>query len=303
MDIGKKSGQKSGIFPGFAFTQEDMRMLECKDLCFSYEKGKKAPLALDHIQLQVRRGEWVAVIGANGSGKSTLARHLNGLLLPDQGQVALDGHTTDNGQDLRYIRQQVGLIMQNPDNQIVASTVEEDTAFGLENQGLPGELIRQKVDEVLSWLGLADCSQKAPYFLSGGQKQKLAIAGVLVTEPAYLVADEPTSMLDPKGQKDVMDALRKMHREKKMGIVHITHRLEEAAKAERIVVMQQGKIAMSGAPAEIFGQKEKLLALSLRIPTVMQLSDSLAQEGYPTLKGILNLEELVAELCRLPLRT
>ena len=274
-------------------------MIYCDDLCFSYlPNEKEAKNTLNHIQLQIQKGEWVALIGANGSGKSTLAKHLNGLFIPQQGKVMVDGMDASDKKNLLAIRTKVAYIMQNPDNQIVASTVEEDTAFALENLSLPPEEIQRKVNKILQWMGLYEAKEKMAATLSGGQKQKLAIAGALVCEPTYLVADEPTSMLDPVGQKEVMAAFARMHREKGMGIIHITHRLMEAALAQRILVMDEGEIVLQGTPQEIFAQGPILEKYHLHIPPIAELANVLAQEGYPGLQGVLSVEELVTQLCQ-----
>ena len=214
--------------------------------------------ALKGVSLHIGQGEFVAIIGHNGSGKSTLAKHLNALLLPDQGTVTIDGLDIKDKENLWKIRQQVGMVFQNPDNQLIATTVEEDVAFGPENLGIEPLKIRQRVDEALASVGMSEYKNRAPHLLSGGQKQRVAIAGVVAMRPKVLVLDEPTAMLDPLGRKEVMDTVVKLNREEGLTIVYITHFMEEAVLADRVVVMENGLIEMDGSPREIFSQVQKL---------------------------------------------
>ena len=256
-------------------------------------------LALDHVTLSMRHGQFVAVLGMNGSGKSTLARHLNALLLPREGQVLVDGLDTREDQHLWAIRDQVGMVFQNPDNQIVAAIVEEDVAFGPENQGCPSAEIRQRVADALAAVGLTQMRERAPHLLSGGQKQRVAIAGALALRPACLVLDEPTAMLDPSGRQEVLSIVRKLNQELGMTVVWITHFMEEAALADHVVVMADGQIQLQGAPREIFLQAARLRELRLDVPPAVAAAERLRAQGVPLPEGLLTLEELVEALCQL----
>ncbi|HEY8346837.1 MAG TPA: energy-coupling factor transporter ATPase [Symbiobacteriaceae bacterium] len=276
--------------------------IAAEELSFSYTAGapgQEAPLALDHVNLQVRRGEFVAVLGMNGSGKSTLARHINALLLPREGRVLVDGMDTRDERNLWKIRDRVGMVFQNPDNQIVAALVEDDVAFGPENQGQPPEEIRRRVEEALAAVGMTAMRHREPHLLSGGQKQRVAIAGALAMRPACLVLDEPTAMLDPAGRAEVVEVVRRLNREMGMAVVWITHFMEEAALADRVVVMANGRVQMEGPPREVFQQAEKLRALRLDVPPAVAVADRLRAAGVPLPKGILTLDELVEALCQL----
>lgn len=256
-------------------------------------------LALDQVTLSVRPGKFVAVLGMNGSGKSTLARHLNALLLPREGQVLVDGLDTKEEKHLWEIRDRVGMVFQNPDNQIVAAIVEEDVAFGPENQGCPPAEIRQRVSDALAAVGMTPMRERAPHLLSGGQKQRVAIAGALALRPACLVLDEPTAMLDPSGRQEVVSVVRKLNRELGMTVVWITHFMEEAALADHVVVMAGGRIQLEGAPREVFLQTGRLRQLRLDVPPAVAAAERLRAEGVPLPEGLLTLEELVEALCQL----
>jgi energy-coupling factor transport system ATP-binding protein len=256
-------------------------------------------LALDQVHLSVQRGEFVAVLGMNGSGKSTLARHLNALLLPREGTVRVDGMDTREEKHLWEIRDRVGMVFQNPDNQIVAAVVEEDVAFGPENQGCPPPEIRRRVEESLTAVGMVHMRERAPHLLSGGQKQRVAIAGALALRPACLVLDEPTAMLDPSGRAEVVEVVRRLNRELGMAVVWITHFMEEAALADRVVVMADGRVQLEGAPREVFVQSQRLRALRLDVPPAVAAAERLRAGGVPVPHGILSLEELVEALCQL----
>ncbi len=262
---------------------------------FTYGAG----LALDQVDFTVRRGEFVAVLGMNGSGKSTLARHFNALLVPREGTVLVDGMDTREDKHLWAIRDRVGMVFQNPDNQIVAAVVEEDVAFGPENQGLPSAEIRRRVEEALAAVGMIHMAQRAPHLLSGGQKQRVAIAGALALRPACLILDEPTAMLDPSGRAEVGEVVRRLNRELGMAVVWITHFMEEAAEADRVVVMAGGKVVLEGAPQEVFTQTGRLRDLRLDVPPAVAAAERLRQSGVKLPEGILTLEELVEALCRL----
>lgn len=253
--------------------------------------------ALRGVDLSVERGEFVALIGPNGSGKSTLARHFNGLLLPTVGQVWVDGLLTSDPSNLWVVRQRVGMVFQNPDNQLVASTVEEDVAFGPENQALPPAEIRRRVDEALDIVGLADYRTHPPHMLSGGQKQLVAIAGVLATRPACIVLDEPTSMLDPPGRRQVLGAIRRLNAEEGITIVLITQSMDEAAAARRVLVMHAGLVVIDGPPQEIFEEGERLQALGLDLPPAVQIAHRLRDRGMMLPPGLLTVEQLARALC------
>lgn len=277
--------------------------IEVEDVVFAYPspraEGDQVRLALDHVDLQVRQGEFVAVLGMNGSGKSTLARHLNALLLPREGRVLVDGMDTREEKNLWAIRDRIGMVFQNPDNQIVAAVVEEDVAFGPENQGQPPEEIRRRVDEALAAVGMTHMRERAPHLLSGGQKQRVAIAGSLALRPACLVLDEPTAMLDPSGRQEVVEVVRKLNRELHMAVVWITHYMEEAALADRVVVMANGKVQLEGTPREVFAQTARLRELRLDVPPAVAVAERLQQLGVSLPEGILTLDELVEALCQL----
>jgi len=273
-------------------------LIEISNLVHYYRIGEDVVhKALQGVNLTIRDGEFLVILGHNGSGKSTLAKHLNGLLMPDEGDVVVDGMNTKDPDQFWRIRQRVGMVFQNPDNQLIATSVEEDTAFGPENLGLPPEVIRERVDQALASVGMLEYKERAVHLLSGGQKQRVAIAGVMAMEPKVLVLDEPTAMLDPKGRKEVMEAVHKLNQEKGITIVHITHIMEEALDADRIVVMEEGKIVMNGTPREIFRQADKLRALRLDVPYIVDLADQLRKDGLPLPEDILTVEEMVVALC------
>ena len=267
------------------------------------EDGKQVH-ALRGVSLTIDRGEFVAIIGPNGSGKSTLARHLNGLLLPTAGQVWVDGLLTADPSHLPAIRQRVGMVFQNPDNQLVASTVEEDVAFGPENLAVPPDEIRRRVDHAVAIVGLTDYMTHPPHMLSGGQKQKVAIAGALATQPDCIVFDEPNSMLDPPGRQQVLDTIHGLNAEG-MTIVLITQSMDEAATAKRVVVMNAGRIVLDGPPEVVFaapGGEGKhgglpLLEMGLDRPFAAEIAGRLREEGLPLPAGLLTVEQLVAALC------
>ena len=275
--------------------------IEIENLEHEYQTADgKGHKALAGISLSIGKGEFVAVLGANGSGKSTLARHLNGLLLPTTGQVRIDGLSTLEAaekNELWKIRSQVGMVFQNPDNQLIAAIVEDDVAFGPENLGVEPVEIRQRVTEALQAVGMERFRKRAPHLLSGGQKQRVAIAGTLAMETDCLVLDEPTAMLDPQGRKEVMGVVERLHREKGLTVVLITHFMAEAMQAQRVVVMGEGKILMEGSPREIFAQGEKLKSLGLEVPLAGELAERLRKAGLPLPSGpMLTAEELLAGL-------
>ena len=274
-------------------------IMEATRVSFSYEEEAESPLVLDGISLTVGRGEFLAVLGHNGSGKSTLAKHFNAILLPQQGRVVVEGMNTAEEEKLYDIRQTVGMVFQNPDNQIVATIVEEDVAFALENMGVPPAEIRQRVDDALRSVGMYEYREHAPHQLSGGQKQRIAIAGVIAMRPRCIVLDEPTAMLDPRGRAEVMKTLRDLNREHGITIVLITHHMDEAAQCDRVVVVDRGKLLMDGLPREVFSRVEELKAVGLDVPQVTELMHSLRQAGLPVREDIITEEECAEELCRL----
>ena len=252
--------------------------------------------ALRGIDLTIERGEFISIVGPNGSGKSTLARHLNGLLLPTAGQVCVDGLLTSEPHNLWAVRQRVGMVFQNPDNQIVASTVEEDVAFGPENAALPPDEIRRRVDEALATVGLIGYRSSPPQMLSGGQRQLLAIAGLLATRPACLIFDEPASMLDPINRRLVVDAIQRLNAEG-LTIVLITQTMEEAAAARRALVMHQGRIMLDGSPAQVFEQGDQLREWGLDLPTAVEIAHRLRSMGWRLPPDLLTIDQLARALC------
>jgi len=253
--------------------------------------------ALNGVDIAVTQGEFVAVLGHNGSGKSTLAKHINCLLSPTSGTMWVKGISVADDTRLWDIRSSVGMVFQNPDNQIIATIVEEDVAFGPENLGVEPAEIRKRVDEALLSVGMADFSENPPHFLSGGQKQRVAIAGILAMRPDIIVLDEPTAMLDPIGRREVMTVVRKLNREG-ITIIFITHYMDEAAQADRVIVMEEGKVAMTGTPAEVFAQIAPLKAIGLDVPQVAEIADGLRQAGIRLPEGILTVDSLVEAICQ-----
>ncbi len=273
-------------------------MLEVKNVCHAYRnENDEELLALDHVTLQIAAGEFVAVIGRNGSGKSTLAKHLNALLIPNEGSCIIDGMDTRNSAHIWDIRQRVGMVFQNPDNQIVASIVEEDVAFGPENLGFPPAEIVRRVEEALRQVGMTEYRLHGPHLLSGGQKQRVAIAGVLAMHPRCLVLDEPTAMLDPVGRAEVLDAVCRLHREEGITVVYITHFMEEAVAAGRVVVMDAGRVILDGAPAEVFHDVDRIRDLGLDVPVSADVAAQLRRRGMNLPGGITTNEGLAKALC------
>ena len=267
-----------------------MAIIETRDLSFRYDE--QSGLALDGVNLSIEEGSFTAVLGHNGSGKSTFAKHLNAILLPTGGTVWVGGIDTKEESRLFDIRKTAGMVFQNPDNQIVANVVEEDVAFACENMGLPPAEIRSRVDEALSAVGMTEFARHAPHLLSGGQKQRIAIAGVLAMRPRCIVMDEPTAMLDPSGREEVIAAVRKLNQETGMTVVLITHHMDEAALADRVIVMKGGKVALDGTPRQVFSQVERMEELSLTVPQTVLLLRELNRDGAG-----LSLEALSPEEC------
>ena len=274
-------------------------IMEATKVSFSYEEEPDAPLVLDGVSLSVHRGEFLAVLGHNGSGKSTLAKHFNAILLPREGRVLVDGMETTDEDRLYDIRQTVGMVFQNPDNQIVATIVEEDVAFALENMGVPPAEIRQRVDDALRSVGMYQFREHAPHQLSGGQKQRIAIAGIIAMRPKCIVLDEPTAMLDPRGRAEVMRTLRELNRDHGITVALITHYMDEAAQCDRVVVVDGGKLLMDGTPRKVFRQVDRLKGVGLDVPQVTELMHELRQAGLEVREDIITEEECAAELTRL----
>ena len=256
-------------------------MIRTDALSFSYpvEEGQRRTTALEDVTLSIEKGSFVVVLGHNGSGKSTLAKHFNAVLLPSGGAVYVEGMNTQDEDLLLEIRRRVGMVFQNPDNQIVANVVEEDVAFAPENLGVPTAEIRRRVDDALAAVGMTEFTRHAPHLLSGGQKQRVAIAGVIAMEPECIVLDEATAMLDPSGRREVLDTVHRLNRERGITVVHITHHMSEAEDADRVIVMNDGVVAMDGAPREIFSRVEELQALGLAAPDTVELLRRLNRHG------------------------
>lgn len=271
------------------------------DIChvshtFETEEGKTFD-ALKDVTAQIKKGEFTAIIGTNGSGKSTLARHLNALLIPTEGELIVEGMRTSDAGRVWDIRQKVGMVFQNPDNQLVAAVVEEDVAFGPENLGVPPEEIRERVDLALEKVGMTSYRKQAPSMLSGGQKQRVAIAGVLAMKPDCIVLDEPTAMLDPKGRKEVMDTIHELNKKEGITIVLITHFMEEAVTADHILVIDKGVLKMEGTPREIFSQADKVTEIGLDVPVPADLARRLRKKGMAVSERCMTDEELGEALC------
>lgn len=263
---------------------------------FETEEGKTFD-ALKDVTAQIKKGEFTAIIGTNGSGKSTLARHLNALLIPTEGELIVEGMRTSDAGRVWDIRQKVGMVFQNPDNQLVAAVVEEDVAFGPENLGVPPEEIRERVDLALEKVGMTSYRKQAPSMLSGGQKQRVAIAGVLAMKPDCIVLDEPTAMLDPKGRKEVMDTIHELNKTEGITIVLITHFMEEAVTADHILVIDKGVLKMEGTPKEIFSQADKVTEIGLDVPVPADLARRLRKKGMAVSEKCMTDEELGEALC------
>lgn len=284
-------------------SSNDNPIIDIIELDFKYvtgdeEEDVESEYVLKNINLQIERGSFTAILGRNGSGKSTLAKNVNGLLLPIHGDVLVNGWNTKSDEDIWNIRQTVGMVFQNPDNQIVSSVVEDDIAFGPENLGIDPKIIRQRVDRAINAVRMGPYKDKAPHMLSGGQKQRIAIAGVIAMKPDCIVFDEPTAMLDPQGRKEVMEIIHELNKE---GIttVLITHFMEEAARADRLVIMDEGEIKLDGTPAEVFKYRDELIDMRLDVPMAVELKHRLKERGYDLPDYILDEKELVDYLCQL----
>ncbi len=280
-------------------------MIRAEKLTFDYAKTNEEgnveswKRAVDGVDLEVRSGEFIAILGHNGSGKSTLAKHINAILLPTEGTLWVDGMDTKDEDKLWDIRQDAGMVFQNPDNQIIGTVVEEDVGFGPENLGVPTDEIWERVEESLKAVGMLKYRKHSPNRLSGGQKQRVAIAGVMAMHPRCIVLDEPTAMLDPHGRKSVIRTVQKLNREEQITVILITHYMEEVIEADRVIVMDDGKVVMQGTPREIFSQVNRLKELRLDVPQATLVAYELQKKGFPLRNGILSNEELVEELCQL----
>ncbi|MGL5634346.1 MAG: energy-coupling factor transporter ATPase [Sarcina sp.] len=276
-------------------------MIRADGITFKYEseEGKVEKIALDNVSMDITKGEFLVVLGHNGSGKSTIAKHMNALLLPSEGKMFVDGMDTVEDALLWEIRSRAGMVFQNPDNQLVATIVEEDVAFGPENLGVAPEEIRRRVDECLKKVDMYEYRRHAPHLLSGGQKQRIAIAGILAMQPKCIILDEPTAMLDPSGRKEVLQTIKDLNKELGMTIVLITHYMDEAAMADRVIVMDKGIVKLEGTPREVFSNVKQIKDIGLDVPQVTELAYELQQEGIDISTEILNIDEMVNELCRL----
>ncbi len=274
-------------------------MIVVKNLSYSYRQGGEDIEALKGINLTISPGDFVVILGRNGSGKSTLIKHLNGLLLPDSGEVLIDGLSTKNPQELWKIRRKVGIVFENPENQIIATLVEEDLAFGPENLGLPREEIKRRIKEVTEFLEIEGFLRHEPHLLSGGEKQKVAVASALTLKPAYLLSDESTSMLDPNERKEILNLYTRLNKEWGMTLIHVTHFPEEAILANRVIVMDKGTIVLDGSPAEAFSQVEFLNECGVSLPKIVLLSYQLTKSGFLSKFPLLSIDEMVEVLCSL----
>ena len=282
-----------------------MEIIQTEKLVYEYEKRDEegnvigTSRAIDEVDIEAKEGQFIAILGHNGSGKSTLAKHLNAILMPTEGSVWVNGKNTSNPAELWNVRQSAGMVFQNPDNQIIGTVVEEDVGFGPENLGVPTDEIWQRVEESLKAVGMIEYRHHSPNKLSGGQKQRVAIAGVVAMEPKCIVMDEPTAMLDPVGRREVLKTVHKLRKQKKVTVILITHYMEEVVDADKIFVMDHGKVVMEGSPKEIFSKVDELKSYRLDVPQVTILADELRKRGLDIPKGILRKEELVEAVERL----
>lgn len=277
-------------------------MIEIKDLYFSYEnegENKNPRNVINGVNLNIKEGEFVALLGHNGSGKSTLAKIINALFIPKKGQVLVDGFDTKDDKSVWDIRSRAGMVFQNPDNQLVATVVEDDVAFGPENLGIESSEIRKRVDKALESVNMEDFKKNSPHLLSGGQKQRVAIAGILAMSPTYIILDEPTAMLDPSGRKEVMDTVLKLNKEQGKTIILITHYMDEAAMADRLIIMEEGSIILQGKPREVFSHVDEIKNIGLDVPQVTELAFDLKKQGFNIRNDVLTVEELVEQVCHL----
>ena len=293
---------------GISFWRHRMGIIKIKDLIYEYAKHdeegnvESTVRAVDQVSLDIKKGEFIAVLGHNGSGKSTMAKHINAILTPTEGTVWVAGKDTAKEENIWDIRQNEGMVFQNPDNQIIGTIVEEDVGFRPENMGIPTEDIWKRVDNALRAVGMIAYRKHSPNKLSGGQKQRVAIAGVVAMKPQCIVLDEPTAMLDPMGRKEVIATVRELNEKENVTVILITHYMEEVIYADKVIVMDNGKVVMQGFPKEIFSNVEKLKSYRLDVPQVTELAYELKKEGLPLTDGILTIDELVDELCQLRLK-
>ena len=280
-------------------------MIRAENVTFDYESMdeegnvESRKRAVNHVNLEIQSGQFIAVLGHNGSGKSTFAKHMNALLTPTEGTLWVEGMNTRDESELWNIRQNAGMVFQNPDNQIIGTVVEEEVGFGPENLGVPTDEIWKRVENSLRAVGMLERRKDSPNKLSGGQKQRVAIAGVIAMEPKCIVLDEPTAMLDPNGRKEVIEAVEQLRKEKNVTVILITHYMEEVIDADQVFVMDEGHVVMHGTPKEIFSRVDELKKYRMDVPQVTMLADALIQKGVPLPKGILRREELVDALCQL----
>ena len=274
-------------------------IIEVKDISFEYITEESKFKAIEDLSLNVAQGEFVAIIGHNGSGKSTLSKNLNAILTPTQGDIVINGLNTKEEEHLWDIRQSAGMVFQNPDNQIVATVVEEDVAFGPENLGIDPKEIRKRVEESLKSVGMYELKDRQPHLLSGGQKQRVAIAGIIAMKPKCIIFDEATAMLDPSGRKEVMSTIKRLNKEENISVIHITHFMEEAVDADRVIVMEKGKKILEGTPRQVFSKIDMLKNIGLDVPYMTELSKELNKEGLNIDSDILTVDEMVMKLCQL----
>lgn len=289
-----------------------MQIVKATDACYTYiddtqgeagaQSAKSSP-AVDKVNFEIDEGSFVAVLGHNGSGKSTLAKMLNALYVPTKGKILVCGIDTSDENRTYDIRSQAGMVFQNPDNQLVSTVVEEDVAFGPENMGVESVEIRRRVDEALRVVRMSDHAESAPHMLSGGQKQRIAIAGVLAMQPKVMIFDESTAMLDPMGREEVLSTVRRINRERGITVIWITHFMEEAAQADRVIVMDDGCIVMDGTPREVFSRVDEVKRIGLDVPGMTELALELSREGLAIRTDILTVEEMAEEICRLKSNT
>ena len=274
-------------------------IIKIENLIFEYKKDdeSEAHRAIDDVRLEIERGSFTAILGKNGSGKSTLAKNLNGLLLPTEGIIYVNGFNTADDDHIWDVRQSAGMVFQNPDNQLVSAIVEDDVAFGPENLGVEPEEIRRRVDKALSDVNMGEFRGKSPYLLSGGQKQRIAIAGVVAMKPACIIFDEPTAMLDPKGRSEIMAIIEELNGEG-ITVILITHFMEEAARADRVIIMHDGRVFLDGTPSEVFAQGDKVKSVNLDVPLAVELAARLRERGIQVPPDIIGTEEMVEYLCR-----
>lgn len=274
-------------------------IIKVDNLIFEYTSDETTYRAIDDFNLDIKKGEFVAIIGHNGSGKSTLSKNLNAILVPTSGDINIKGMNTKDEKYLWDIRQTAGMVFQNPDNQIVATIVEEDVAFGCENLAIDPQEIRLRVDEALRNVDMYDLRERQPHLLSGGQKQRVAIAGIIAMRPECIIFDEATAMLDPSGRQEVMNTIKRLNKEYNITVLHITHFMEEAVEADRVIVMEKGKLALEGTPREVFSNVTRLKEIGLDVPYMTELAHLLKKDGLDIRDNILTVDEMVGELCQL----